>query len=223
MTSQVLTPTTHLHQIFAGLGPQSCPYHYNFHLHTNCSDGQLRPEAVIDQALELGLKGLAITDHHTIRGYQQAQAYLQQVDRTLSLGLQLWLGMEVTAYLCQTEVHILAYSFAPEHPSLLPYLLGQAPLEAQAEAAVVVAAVHQAGGLAVLAHPSRYRVPAQELIPAAAALGIDGVETYYAYGNPDPWQTSPRETQLVLAQANLYQLLSTCGTDSHGKSLLRRM
>jgi hypothetical protein len=87
----------------------------------------------------------------------------------------------------------------------------------------VIVALHQAGGLAVLAHPERYRRSAAELIPVAAHLGIDGVETYYAYGNPEPWQPSPNQTQKVKQLSATYNLLNTCGTDTHGLNLLRRL
>jgi predicted metal-dependent phosphoesterase TrpH len=77
--------------------------------------------------------------------------------------------------------------------------------------------------LAVLAHPFRYWLPAEVLVPAAAALGIDGLEVYYAYKNPEPWSPSPEETAIGEELAQTYGLLKTCGTDSHGSSILRRI
>jgi hypothetical protein len=77
--------------------------------------------------------------------------------------------------------------------------------------------------LAVLAHPARYKRSHTELIPAAAAWGIDGVETFYAYNNPKPWKPSPVETLQVQHLAAEYQLLNTCGTDTHGLNLLQRL
>jgi predicted metal-dependent phosphoesterase TrpH len=76
----------------------------------------------------------------------------------------------------------------------------------------------------VLAHPARYKRSFEELIPAAVALSIDGIETYYAYGgNPSPWQPSPKETEAVSALGRQYGLLNTCGTDTHGLNLLQRI
>jgi predicted metal-dependent phosphoesterase TrpH len=74
-----------------------------------------------------------------------------------------------------------------------------------------------------LAHPYRYRRPPEELIPAAADLGIDGIETYYAYNNPDPWKPSPVQTQQVKHLSEACGLLLTCGTDTHGLNLLQRL
>ncbi len=215
-----------LRQVWENIQPDSCPYSYNFHTHTRCSDGQLKPEELIEQAVTLGLKGLAITDHHTTRGYQAAQSWLKQWQQQSASSTpvpQLWTGVEITAELLGTEVHILGYAFDPNHPSLQRYLQGKTLQKSEAQAADVIVALHQAGGLAVLAHPARYRRSAKELIPVAAHLGIDGVEAYYAYNNPEPWKPSPNQTQQVKQLSTTYNLLNTCGTDTHGLNLLRRL
>ena len=120
-------------------------------------------------------------------------------------------------------MHILGYGFHADRPTIAPYLQGKAPKDDQAQAASVIRAIQQAGGLAVLAHPMRYRQSVEELIPAAVALGIDGVETYYAYNNPFPWAASPKQTQQVKQLSSFYHLLNTCGTDTHGADILRRV
>lgn len=74
-----------------------------------------------------------------------------------------------------------------------------------------------------MAHPARYQRSANELIPVAAQIGIDGAEAYYAYGNPKPWRTSKKETEQVLHLGEICDLLTTCGTDTHGMSLLQRI
>lgn len=210
-----------LRHVLAAITPESCPFSYNFHMHTVCSDGSLTPDALIEQALTIGLQGLAITDHHSVEGFRQAQQWLAH--QAPSAAPHLWSGVEITARLRHTEVHILGYAFDPEAPELQLYLQGKAVQGDRAQAAVVIDAIHQAGGIAVLAHPDRYRASAADLIAAAADLGIDGVETYYAYNNPNPWQPSPRQTREVFALGDRYGLLHTCGTDTHGLSLLQRL
>ncbi|MBE9129387.1 MULTISPECIES: PHP domain-containing protein [unclassified Coleofasciculus] len=214
-----------LRQVWQNLQPDSCPRSYNFHLHTTCSDGKLKPKELIEQAIAIGLKGLAITDHHAIGGYKVAQSWLEYIEKSSFSAPfpHLWSGVEITAKLLDIEVHILGYAFDPRHPSLQHYLQGNAPKQHEARAATVIDTLHQAGGLAVLAHPARYRRSADELIPAAAKLGIDGVEAYYAYANPDPWQPSSKQTQQVKQLSAIYNLLNTCGTDTHGSNLLRRL
>jgi predicted metal-dependent phosphoesterase TrpH len=217
--------TENLTEVWQNLDYDSCPYHYNFHLHTVCSDGQLLPSQVMDQAIAIGLKGLAITDHHSIKGYQQAQTYLETIKQeSPEINLpDLWIGVEITANVINTEVHLLGYGFDPYHSTLEPYFKGYSPQGQDAKVATVIDCLHQAGGLVVLAHPARYRRPAAELIPAVVDLGIDGVEAYYAYGHAKPWQPSPIQTQLVQKLGEKYGLFHTCGTDSHGVNILERI
>lgn len=212
-----------LRQVFSTIGPDSCPYFYNFHMHTNCSDGQLKPEVLIKQAVSIGLKGFAITDHHTVEGYKVAQNWLNNQQQQAPGMPHLWTGVEITSELLDTEVHILGYAFDPEHPAIKPYLRGKAPRYSAAQAGVVIDVLHQAGGMAVLAHPVRYRRSAEDLIKSAANLNIDGVEAYYAYNNPEIWQPSPKQTERVKHLSAAYNLLNTCGTDTHGLNLLRRV
>lgn len=225
LTQPIGQTTLSLLEIWATLSPTSCPYDYNFHLHTICSDGKLTPEVLIEQAVSIGLKGLAITDHHGIRGYYRAQQWLEdfQVRHDRSSVPTLWTGIEITADLAGTEVHILGYGFNPQHSALTPYLQGVRAHNGDESAGLVIQALHQAGGLVVLAHPARYRQPASHLIPLAVQLGIDGLETFYAYGNPKPWQSSPPQESEITRFSALYGLFNTCGTDSHGDSILCRL
>ena len=228
MSSLTLKPTAAqdslaLKQVWKTIEPHSCPYSYNFHMHSVCSDGRLTPEALIDQVISIGLKGLAITDHHSVKGFQAAQRYLGLRTQQSCLFPHLWTGVEINADLEGAEVHILGYAFDPKHSAMQPYLQGDRPAGTEAGAANVIAALHEAGGLVVLAHPSRYSLPATQLIPAAANLGIDGVEAYYAYGNPKPWQPSFPQTTLAKQLADQYGLFTTCGTDTHGLNLLQRI
>ncbi len=216
-----------LYDVFQTIHADSCPREYNFHMHTVCSDGRLQPEELIQQAIELGLKGLAITDHHSVNGYRRAQKWLdeskQMREENGTAAPTLWTGLEVNAYLLDTEVHILAYAFDPDHPSIAPYLQGRTTMGREYQADRAIAAIHLAGGLAILAHPARYRRSVADLIPEAACLGIDGTEAYYAYNNPEPWTPSPSETENVRQLNDRHNLLCTCGTDTHGLSLLRRV
>lgn len=223
-----------LRRVFENIRADSCPRSFNFHMHTVHSDGQLQPEDLIEQAIAIGLKGLAITDHHSVSGYRVAQQYLDDW-KWRSSALKggdtkacqsvpyLWTGVEINADLLGIEVHILGYAFDPAHPGLQLYLQHRAAQGSAYRAENVIAAIQKAGGLAVLAHPARYRRSPEDLIQAAALLGIDGVETYYAYNNPNPWKPSPDQTQQVEKLATSYKLFSTCGTDTHGLNLLQRL
>lgn len=205
----------HLAALWQSLTIESCPRHYNFHMHSLCSDGQLHPYEILCQARTIGLKGFAITDHHCVDAYLELQAMLEPNDPVL------WSGIEINGILDNTEVHILGYGFEPQHAELRPFTSGSSVINAPAE--VVVEAIQVAGGLAVLAHPFRYGRDPHSLVAAAAIAGFDGLEAYYSYRNPDPWKPCPDRTPVALELATRYGLLVTCGTDSHGSSLLRRV
>ena len=217
--------TNYLRSVWETIDYASCPRFYNFHLHTIASDGKLTPLNLAQQAIAVGLKGFAITDHHSVNGYRRAEQYFSEIslDDIKTELPHLWTGIEITSNLLEVEVHILGYGFDPEHPALELYLQGDKPQGSDAEARQVIDRIHQASGLVVLAHPERYRRPAKKLIPAAAELGIDGVESYYCYNNPPVWQSSPGKTEQVLALAQKYHLFSTCGTDTHGLNILQRL
>lgn len=223
--ARTATAKEQLCEVFARLHAFSCPTEYNFHMHTVYSDGRLQPSGLMEQAIAIGLKGLAITDHHSIGGYEAARQWLDdwKWNHSGEDAPCLWSGVEINANLLDVEVHILGYGFEVGAPSIKPYIQRRILTGEDYEAKNVIAAIHQAGGIAVLAHPARYRKSHRNLIPAAAALGIDGAEAFYAYNNPNPWKPSVRETEEVQKLACEYGLYATCGTDTHGHSLLQRI
>ena len=217
--------TAYLQSVWETINHISCPYSFNFHMHTTASDGQLTSLSLVQQAIAIGLQGFAITDHHSVDSYKEAEEHLFKLsleDEARHIP-HLWTGVEITSRLLEVEIHILGYGFDPEHGAIKHYLQGSKPQGQDADAKKTIDSIHQAGGLVVLAHPERYRRSASQLIPAIAELGVDGVETYYAYGNPKIWQPSPRQTKKVQQLAKRYNLFSTCGTDTHGLNLLQRL
>jgi predicted metal-dependent phosphoesterase TrpH len=226
-----------LQRVFARVAADSCPGIFNFHMHTACSDGKLPPDQLMQQVIDIGLRAFAITDHHTVKGFYQARAWLEDWrwsnpttfgHRRDAYGLtgpspRLFTGVEITADLGGIEVHILGYGFSPHHEAIQPYLKHRAPRGNMKLAMAVIRAIQTAGGLAVLAHPARYKRPPETLIPYVAELGIDGVEAYYAYDNPLRWHPCPQHTPTIETLAAQHDLLTTCGTDTHGTNLLRRL
>ncbi len=113
---------------------------------------RLSPQDLMRQALDIGLKGLAITDHHSIEGYRQAQIWLENQHLKSSLP-HLWTGVEITANLLDTEVHILGYGFDPAHVVLTPYLQRTKPEGDLALASRVINSLQQAGALVRIKAP----------------------------------------------------------------------
>ena len=109
--------------------------------------------------------------------------------------------------------------FELDHPALRLYNHGDAVVGEPLRAASVVEAIHEAGGLAVLAHPARYRLGHEILIAEAANLGFDGGEAWYDYDMQTAWSPSPLICESIDRQLENLGLLRTCGTDSHGIDL----
>jgi 3',5'-nucleoside bisphosphate phosphatase len=69
--------------------------------------------------------------------------------------------------------------------------------------------IHQAGGLAVMAHPGLNRT--DEIIPALVEAGLDGIECFHT-------KHSTAMSERYLEIADKYNLLVTGGSDCHGFS-----
>ena len=198
----------------------SCPGRFNFHCHTRHSDGSLSPTDLVLQARRLGLEHLAITDHHRVDAHDEAvQALAAAAHADGGEGPTLWRGVEISCLLEGCLVHVLALGFRDDHPSLAPYLQGLSVVGPELQAGVVVAAIQAAGGLALLAHPARYRLPHQRLIAAAAELGFDGAEAWYDYAMAARWEPTPLVCDAIAADLQKRGLLQSCGTDTHGFEL----
>ena len=208
-----------LRSVLADVGPESCPGSLNFHCHTICSDGSLEPLELIRQASERGLSHLAVTDHHSARAFQPMADWLQAQRDAGAVVPTLWTGMEISCLLKGCLVHVLALGFEPGHAALEPYNRGDAVVGEALRADAVVKAIHAAGGLAVLAHPARYRLGHDVLIDEAAQLGFDGGEAWYDYDMQTVWAPSPMICEAIDRQLANLGLLRTCGTDSHGIDL----
>lgn len=85
----------------------------DLHSHTNESDGTYSPEELVDLAVKRNLEALAISDHDTFAGYNQALPIAQ------SRGLELVCGVEISTRVPGTKsltVHLLGY-FLQDPPS----------------------------------------------------------------------------------------------------------
>jgi len=76
-------------------------------------------------------------------------------------------------------------------------------------AAAAIALIHDAGGLAVMAHPGLNHT--DEIIPELVAAGLDGLECFHS-------KHSTTITQRYLEIADQHRLLVSGGSDCHGMS-----
>lgn len=78
---------------------------YDLHVHTTASDGEDTPETVVRLAVEMGLGGLAITDHDSVGGLEPAREFI----RKNRLKIDLIPGIELNTDYGDDDVHILGY------------------------------------------------------------------------------------------------------------------
>ncbi len=84
----------------------------DLHTHSSISDGTDTPAELVDRARQVGLDVIALTDHDTFAGLDEA------VIRGDQLGVQVVRGMELSCSRSGQSVHLLAYGADPEAPGL---------------------------------------------------------------------------------------------------------
>ena len=191
-------------------------------MHSIHSDGSLTAIEIYKQAMELNIEHFAITDHHSVDAYNELNKFNDSIYKERLNFPKLWTGIEITCLLKGCLVHVLGLGFDPSSKHLLPYVEHRSAIGNELLASNVVDSIHNANGIAVLAHPARYKLPFDILINEASKLNFDAVETWYNYERAPIWIPSGFICDKIFDCANSYSLLSTCGTDTHGLSLLRR-
>ncbi|TVR68000.1 MAG: PAS domain S-box protein [Spirochaetaceae bacterium] len=172
----------------------------DLHCHSDRSDGYYTPEVVAELLARRGVSFAALTDHQTAAG---SALFREEAARR---GVVSITGAELFARLESREVHLLAYGFDPADEIM------QRLFSRTVSAAETIAAVHEAHGVVVLAHPLHTVPDRSELEPVLEQLverGLDGLEVFYK-----PY--SEEERQYLLGLADRHNLLTTGGSDFHG-------
>lgn len=89
----------------------------DLHIHSTASDGSLTPSELLEMAVQLGLKAIAITDHDTLSGSVAA------LTAGIPSALRFLTGIEISAaappgFQLSGSIHILGYGIDPENASL---------------------------------------------------------------------------------------------------------
>ncbi|MEV7931598.1 PHP domain-containing protein [Curtobacterium sp. NPDC089185] len=85
----------------------------DLHAHSSVSDGTERPAALVAAAAAAGLDGVALTDHDTTAGWDEAIAAVRDRPMTLVPGL------ELSTRVGYRSVHVLGYLVDPSDPGLV--------------------------------------------------------------------------------------------------------
>jgi predicted metal-dependent phosphoesterase TrpH len=84
----------------------------DLHTHTIYSDGTFTPKELLELARERGLDVVAVTDHDTTDGLQEARSAGDE------LGVEVVPGVEFSTVREGEGVHVLCYFMDPSHPDL---------------------------------------------------------------------------------------------------------
>jgi 3',5'-nucleoside bisphosphate phosphatase len=90
----------------------------DLHTHSTASDGSLSPTTLIELAAERGLSAIALTDHDTISGLEEAEA------AATAKGLRFIRGVEIEIDFKPGEFHLLGLNFGRAAPELAEVLAG---------------------------------------------------------------------------------------------------
>jgi predicted metal-dependent phosphoesterase TrpH len=244
----------------------------DLHTHTTASDGRCSPAALVARAAAQGVHILAVTDHDTLAGCDEAET------ACAAAGIRFVSGIEMTAVCDRADVHVLGYFVDRTSSVLIGFLdeqrrrrldrvremiaklarhgialdagailepalhdtrrsagrpwIARALVEGGhvattdeafdrwlargrpayvprtgAGAAAVIARIHEAGGIASLAHPAL--IARDEWIEPFAAEGLDAIEVYHS-------EHDAAASQRYLALAQRLGLAVTGGSDFHG-------
>ena len=188
----------------------------NLHIHSKFSDGKAEFEDIIQQAKELGYKKIAICDHNTVEGHK-----LYQDDVLIpAVEFDCWCGY--------VFLHLLAYGIDVNNP-VLDEFMAKSKSETEADIVRIFAkrdikrlinAIHEAGGIAVLAHPACcWALSLDKFVGKLVSYGLDGIEVHYPY----------RRHRAIIRFASLrqikdiaekYNLIVTGGTDCHTRNIM---
>lgn len=73
----------------------------DLHTHSTCSDGTFTPKELVGYGKEKGLKAIALTDHDTLEGIQEAMYYGEKY------GIEVVPGIEISTEYENNELHIV--------------------------------------------------------------------------------------------------------------------
>lgn len=88
----------------------------DLHVHSTASDGSLTPSQVVERAFQKKLTAIALTDHDTTSGIDEA------LSAASSLPLELIPGIELSCLYKEKEIHILGLYLDHHDPALVKFL-----------------------------------------------------------------------------------------------------
>lgn len=179
----------------------------DLHVHTTASDGNSTPSEVVKKAKEVGLSAIAITDHDTVGGIEEA---IKEGER---IGIEVIPGIELTCRDGYREFHILGYFLDYKSEKLIDNLKSLELYKVKKSLSFkdYINIIVEAGGIPVLGHPAEYGLSNAELektIKELKSYGLVGIEIMHP-STPNYL----KDTLKLIAIKN--NLIITGGSDYH--------
>ncbi len=86
---------------------------FDLHNHSTCSDGLLSPTELMDLAARCGAEAVALTDHDTVEGVEEAARAAR------AAGIGFVAGVEISVSWGETTLHIVGLGVDPAAPALV--------------------------------------------------------------------------------------------------------
>lgn len=215
-----MNDTKNYKKIIESFTEKDYPKNVNLHIHSRFSDGEVEARELVAQAKRVGLKYISIADHNTVNAYLKTN--ILEEDMVIpAIEFDSWYG---TVFL-----HMLGYGIDVQNKELQS-LCAKTKRGTEADWIRIFAfdkhpkklinAIHNAGGIAVLAHPACcFTITGLErLVKNLKGLGLDGIEVYYPYARHRKILRFHR-TKTIKDLADKYDLIKTGGTDAHSNLL----
>ena len=187
----------------------------NLHIHTVCSDGKGNWKQILNSAKEKNYELISITDHNSVEVHTQVQ------DDVLLTGAEFdcWYGY--------VFIHLLAYGIDINNSGFKKFLAKDKRGTNHALCRIItfrsvkrlIKAIHEAGGIAILAHPACcWALNLEKLVTNLANIGLDGIEVYYPYPRFRGVLKFHSEDEVKRIADKYPTLIKTGGTDFHGEN-----
>ncbi|MCJ7428851.1 MAG: PHP domain-containing protein [Candidatus Nanohaloarchaeota archaeon QJJ-5] len=177
----------------------------DLHTHTEASfDSDCTMAQRVALADDAGITTIACTDHNAV--HPRLDDRTQMID-----GIEVIAGVELFTRGQYGRIDVLGLMIDPA------MMRKQVPAEGREKIAYreAIDRIHDAGGVAIMAHPGRYDTDLEAAVQHLLEHGVDGIETAYPYEFvSDPMPYTPHERIVRIAQE--YDLLETGGSDCHG-------
>lgn len=188
----------------------------NLHIHSTYSDGKGDFNSLIKQAPEKGYQYIAISDHNTFNGYRENSIPDYVIP---AVEFDVWCGY--------VFMHLLGYGVDVNNKELQSFCAASKRetewdiirIFSKRNIKKLIEAIHNAGGIAVLAHPACcWALSHDRFVKKLISYGLDGIEIYYPYKRHRgiiKFATAGKMEKI----ADKYNLIKTGGTDLHDYKL----